>query len=167
MSSSVIQADVALTGQYIQAVQTIVTAPAQIALTAGTYADWTGLTLTITPSNVASKIWILFNCSGCGSATTSQLGLRLMRDATPIQVNTVPLSSQLAATSVGKCIQSVASMVTINGQTLDTPNTTSAVTYKIQIASATATHNLQRSNTHTDSVACGIGVSNIIAIEVL
>ncbi len=110
-------------GKVLQVVQGTVTATASNSTT--TPAD-TGLTATITPSATNSKILVLVSQQGCyksGASTQNSLNLQLLRGATNIQKIATNLFYN---TTVGEMSGSVSSVC------LDSPNTTSATTYKTQ-----------------------------------
>jgi len=99
----------------------------QTSTTSTTFAD-TGLTATITPTSATSKILVFVNQVGChrNSGTNGALQLRLLRDATSIVTfekylgyngGTVEINAGSASTTY-----------------LDSPATTSATTYKTQLA---------------------------------
>ena len=92
-----------------------------------TFSD-TGLTATITPTSTLSKILVIVNQSGCGkNASNTRLYLRLLRDSTTI-ANFERMAGYTASTAdsfIGSCA--------INY--LDSPSTTSSITYKTQFAS--------------------------------
>ena len=98
-----------------------------VSSSSSTFAD-TGLTATITPTSASSTILVLVSQNGCGKATTdTALQLRLLRGATVIS-NFARLNGYTgsAATNFG------------DGASLsykDSPATTSATTYKTQLAS--------------------------------
>lgn len=88
------------------------------------YVD-TGLSATITPSSVASKVLIFANVPDAhNNVTASILYLNVVRNSTQI-IEFAKHSDHLG---------SGASLVTYGGSTsyLDSPNTTSATTYKVQ-----------------------------------
>jgi hypothetical protein len=91
-----------------------------------TFAD-TGLTATITPTSATSKILVIFNQNGVSKGTgnvSSRMDMRLMRGATNIlSVGSYFLYDGTNVEIVGE---------TISASYLDTPNTTSATTYKTQ-----------------------------------
>lgn len=93
-----------------------------------TYAD-TGLTATITPQSATSKILVLINHNGNYKATGdagSAMNLKLMRGATDIS---------FPGLEVGfNGINGEVILGSISASFLDTPATTSAVTYKTQFA---------------------------------
>jgi hypothetical protein len=93
-----------------------------------TYAD-TGLTATITPQATSNKILVFVEQQGCSKSADSAfnaIGLQLVRGATAIQS-----FAQFAGYNGG----AVARLLVIGSQStiyLDSPNTTSATTYKTQ-----------------------------------
>jgi hypothetical protein len=94
------------------------------------YAD-TGLSATITPSSSANKILVFSTILGTGKNTgNTKIGLQLLRGATAISV---------FSTETGRSADYGASaqvdVGTISAINLDSPATTSATTYKIQLAS--------------------------------
>jgi hypothetical protein len=92
-----------------------------------TYAD-TGLTASITPSSTSSKILIIVSQNGCAKSTNNtSLELRLLKDATELTI----FASQAGATG-SSALSDVGSCSTCY---LDSPNTTSSVTYKTQLRS--------------------------------
>ena len=93
-----------------------------------TFAD-TGLTATITPSSTSSKILVLINQNGIGhsnSASATALLLQIVRGATTYSVTNSAGNTATNFTVFGLCIAA---------DWLDSPATTSAITYKTQFAS--------------------------------
>lgn len=89
-----------------------------------TYAD-TGLTATITPSDVSSKVLVIVQQNGCGKeagSASSELQIQLLRTSTQIGF----------ASGGGTNVSEVSYFGTIGMTVLDSPATTSAVTYKTQ-----------------------------------
>ncbi|MBU6346296.1 MAG: hypothetical protein KGR70_13490 [Cyanobacteria bacterium REEB494] len=103
-----------------------------IQTTSTTYAD-TGLTVSITPSSATSKILIMAAMQGVtktsGNSQT-KIKIRLLRDSTTLQ-NT----GERVAYTNSDGTNAVGSHTIIY---LDSPATTSALTYKIQYASGTS-----------------------------
>ena len=97
------------------------------------YAD-TGLTATITPTSASSKVLVLITQQYYYNRTSNAqgIGIRIYRDATlvydPIANSTGPLDDLM---SLGN-VTSFTRYGTFNRSILDSPNTTSAVTYKTQ-----------------------------------
>ena len=101
--------------------------------TANTFQDVTGLSLSITPSSATSKIFITgaIKLSTVGFATNGMF-MKLLRNSTDIAIGDADGNRIRAYTGTGT---SGAAMESSALDFLDSPATTSAVTYKIQIAS--------------------------------
>jgi hypothetical protein len=99
----------------------------QTSSSSSTFAD-TGLTATITPTSASSQILVLVNQTGCGKQTSNTyLQLRLLRGATVIS-NFEQLAGNTSSTTQNFFGSSSVCY-------LDSPATTSATTYKTQLAS--------------------------------
>lgn len=95
-----------------------------------TYAD-TGLSATITPSSSSNKILIFSTILGVGKNTgNTKVGLRVLRGSTAINVFS---TETCRSTDYGSTAQ--VDVGTVSAIDLDSPATTSATTYKIQLAS--------------------------------
>ena len=115
-----------------------------------TMAD-TGLTATITPSSVNSKILVIVSHSDCSKSNgnaANALGMRLVRGATTLYTFAASLSY------TGTAIENRTSTSTVF---LDSPATTSATTYKTQF-----NNNL---NAATVTVQAGSPSSSIVLVE--
>jgi len=101
-------------------------------MSSGTYADITGLSVSITPTSASNKILIIASVNFNGDAGVSAAASRLMRGSTAIGVGDTA-ASRVPATSGG--VQGAdddypgSSSLTF----LDSPATTSATTYKVQV----------------------------------
>ena len=122
-----------------------------------TFVDITDLEVTITPLSTSSKILLLYNVS-CG-VTSGHSVIKAVRTiggtTTDVLVgdadgsNRVRANNKIYNTSTYNTTYTTYSMV---GQILDSPNTTSAVTYKIQGASPySASYTLVVNRTGTTS----------------
>tara|TARA_Y100000310_G_scaffold342175_1_gene444140 strand:- start:192 stop:827 length:636 start_codon:yes stop_codon:yes gene_type:complete len=114
-----------------------------------TYAD-TGLTATITPSSTSSKILVCANQAGLFKYTGDTYGgIKLLRDSTQIALCTEMCdSSDTSSHGVG------ATML----QKLDSPSTTSSITYKTQFKVPTGTGTLR--------LSINSSVASIVAMEI-
>lgn len=105
----------------------------EVTVSTTTYTD-TGLSATITPTSASNKILILVSQQVLASRSSSDsgLGIRLLRDSTviwtPVESSVGPVSSLVSA---GGSI-SMSVWAHQHCQYLDSPSTTSAVTYKTQ-----------------------------------
>lgn len=93
------------------------------------YTDLTGLSLTITPESASNTILIRGYVSASATASGRPLYIRILRNSTPVGIGT---SADYPNTSQG--LFSASTMYCIPFEFLDSPATTSATTYKIQIA---------------------------------
>ena len=137
----------------------------EVIVSTTTYTD-TGLSATITPTSATSKVLVIVDQQAFGNRTSSEqgFGLRLYRDATllhdPLANATGPFDYY------GAFSGSTASLFSVraNLSFLDSPNTTSAVTYKTQ-GRPFSTANTGTANFQSAGVANG-GSSRIILMEV-
>ena len=148
--------DAASVGLGTNVVQTVKTD--SFSLSSASWNDLTGLTATITPTSASNKVLILVHIGTVGSDNLTVIKFRISRGATPIGV---PGSG----TPMGWGIVSAASNLT---QTtayafLDSPATTSATTYKVEIQGETAETVYVNQNAINNS---GNSISTITAIEV-
>lgn len=132
--------------------------------TSTTFADVTDLTLTLTPAATSSKVLVSFSIN-LGLPNTAGVQVRLMRDSTPIAVGDAGLASQKQSTTH--------TYPGVNTDTrnrsmqfLDSPNTTSATVYKLQIITNTSTVYVNRSSSDNNTAYGGRTASTITAMEV-
>jgi len=132
-----------------------------------TFADVTGLTATITPSTITSKILVMYH-SSVGNNLNNTVGwFRLTRAGTAIGIGDAA-GSRIRATTPRVSGGTVNNTSIIAGNFLDSPATTSATTYALQIASETpgVSVYVNRGDTDTDSTAFARGISTITLMEV-
>ena len=135
---STIAKSVLPSGSVLQVVQNSTTV-SSVSTTSTSFVDLTNATATITPSDIANKIlvlWMSFGSNSLVAATNVRYIQQILRTSTSLA------SVQLSAESASGGLQISG---TISFSILDAPNTTSAVTYKIQHqvtnASSTGTAN--------------------------
>lgn len=129
-----------------------------------TYTDVTGLSVAITPSAATSKILVIASLFLWGAAAQTNGFARLMRGSTAIGVGATAGS------------RTPVSMFTTDGDGcttgicfLDSPATTSATTYKVQIRTENAAYNCSvnyRQGGDGDGSSTPRGISTITAIEI-
>jgi len=93
-----------------------------------------GLSATITPSSTAHKVLVHFSIS-IGSSGGAEGRARLLRNSTPIMVGDDSGDNDTEATGFYDNSGTDQDGTTIAGSFLDSPSTTSAITYKMQIYS--------------------------------
>ena len=130
--------------------------------TATSFTDITGFSVAITPTSATSQVLVMVDANlGQGDNNTT---IRLLRGSTVIFAGTAagtrPLGFGAAADNIGTNFFNVA------GIFLDSPATTSATTYKVQMIVNAVTGYLNRNNRDTDGTDPRLA-SSITVIEVL
>lgn len=113
------------TGSVLQVVQGSYST--QVSSSTSTYAD-SGLSASITPNFSTSKILVIINQGGVGKSagdTDAGVRIRLLRDSTALTT----ITDRFAYTAT--LLQQT---LTVSNAYLDSPNTTSSITYKTQFA---------------------------------
>ena len=122
--------------------------------TSSTFSDLSGVALTITPSATSSKILLMLNTNMYQNTIQAYWNLRWKRD----------IGGSVTTFGSGTYGQSTARSAVAHdfwggvGMTyLDSPNTTSAITYTVQISSSSGTASYGVNNTPSDIFAYEIG----------
>ena len=121
--------------------------------TSSTFADIGGVGGSITPSSTSSKILAIAHIGGCGTTghASAHLALQIVRGSTSIHffAGEAGYNATAAANSIGAC----------SGMKLDSPSTTNATTYKVQI---------KNQGGSAGSVKCGgsAAISSITLMEI-
>ena len=123
-------------GKVLQVVQTVKTDTFSTA--SATYVDVTGLSVSITPSSASNKILVLVTMNTSGSQTAN-LVHRLNRDSTAIV-------DPIAVVRIGQDAQSEFQGNYFSFSFLDSPSSTSALSYKTQAKTNSATLYVNRPN---------------------
>ena len=153
-------------GKIGQVLQTTISTT-QATGSSNSWVDVTGLSQTITPVATSSKILVLFHVNICAT-TNDHAGIRLTRGATAIYTGGDATAGRNAFSSMRFMTDDQYHVVVMAGQYLDSPNTTSATTYKIE-ANSNATFYINRSYTNTGATTIQrpSTVSGITVMEVL
>lgn len=127
----------------------------------------TGLEASITPSSTSNKVLVMISASH-GQAADLAISFQLNRDSTAIFLGDT--AGSRTRTSVGTFYQNVTGDMNYSGiNYLDSPSSTSALTYKLMWAmkgaGATSIY-LNRSSLDTDSAAYKRSASSIILMEI-
>ena len=157
-------------GQVIQVVSTTKTDTFTASLSAGAFTDVTGLTVSITPSSASNKILVLATMYG-GNADSNiygSIGFRILRGATGLHPADV---SNRKGTS-GTTLQGMSfgtGIGNVDFNYLDSPSSTSSLTYKIQVmnaSGATDTAVVNRSGVDADLANSSRTYSTITVMEI-
>ena len=146
-------------------VQCVSTTKTDTFTTASTsFVDVTGLSATITPKFSTSKIFVIVTT--CGNTNGSKGYGRLMRDSTAIAVGDASGSTVQATFDMNNAGASNRGASYV-GQILDSPATTSATTYKLQVRheNGSGNININRINSTDDSAVAGRYSSTITLME--
>jgi hypothetical protein len=133
----------------------------------GTFVDITGLSVSITPTSTSSKILVLMNSYLGNQASSYITFVRLMRDSTAISIGDTA-GNRTRATAHQR-LGDTYEMSNNSGIILDSPNTTSATTYKLQMAIQTggsSTGVLNRTGNDSDHDYQGRTASTITVMEI-
>jgi hypothetical protein len=147
---------------------TIVTASSTYSIAAGSSADITGLSVSITPSSSTSKVLLLVHVAGAETSTVGSFGFRLLRGATELALGDAA-GSAIRLSGRGRTDSDTSSEL-VTFAFLDSPATTSATTYKITLigigSAGSATYVINRPTNNTTSAPYSRETSGITAIEV-
>jgi len=152
------------TGSVLQVVSTIKTD--SFTTTSLSFVDVTGFSVSITPKFSSSKILVLVTMTVGSQNTSNAHRAKLLRDSTDIAIG------DAAGSRTRVSFQDVttdANQQSFSGvHVLDSPNTTSAVTYKVQVSSNVSgqTVGVNRSKTDTDAATVGRSASTITVMEI-
>jgi hypothetical protein len=133
------------------------------------FTDITNLSVSITPSSISSTILVFASVSGASTSASSasRAYLRLVRDSTDIAIadaagNRTRMTGNISTRNLSADVSLTASF-----HHLDSPNTTSATTYKVQASTnGGTTLFINRIETDTDLAAVPRTVSSITVMEV-
>jgi len=129
-------------GSVLQVVQVVL--PTTFSSGSTSYTDVVGLAASITPSATSSKILVTFDNRVSQSVNEGVNRTRLLRDSTAIYIGTA--SGSLDNEVQGEWHTGSSFITTITGTFLDSPNTTSSVTYKIQMRTTSGTFYVNRND---------------------
>ena len=137
-------------------------------LASATYTDVTGLSLSITPTSATSKIYVIATMAGGGQTVNTQGFGQFVRNSTAVAVGDAA-GSRVQATFPIAILANAFTAFGLTASFLDSPATTSATTYKIQIRNETGggTVYINRSENDANSASGGRYVSTITALEIL
>tara|TARA_A100001201_G_scaffold51125_1_gene50793 strand:- start:31 stop:654 length:624 start_codon:yes stop_codon:yes gene_type:complete len=150
------------TGKILQVIQDTKTDTQSIQ--SQSFVDVSGLSVTITPSATTSKIRIFYAISFC---TINYAQFKLQRNGSDIFLGDAD-GSRIQSTFTG-AVMNQYEMQLSGGVYLDSPSSTSALTYKFQVATPDSSSSqvfINRYKTDTNSNFVGRATSVIIAEEV-
>ena len=150
-------------GKVLQVVQTYKTDTSST--TSTSFTDVSGFSANITPASTSNKILVLVTIGGQGNGGLSQMYFRLDRNGSVVGVGDAAGSrKQISGASIYSTDNNTMGSTAFNY--LDSPSTTSSLTYKIQFSADAGTVYVNRSNTDTDLTSRGRGTSSITLMEI-
>jgi len=157
-------------GKILQVVQTFKTDAFSRSSTS--FGDITGMNVSITPASSSNKILITCHLS-VGTNGNGYVGFRLLRDSTNIGHSTA-LDSQNSANTRDSAFafgdesgQATNKLNTVSYSFLDTPSSTSSLTYKLTVRTwSSTTFRLNRPQSIGNAAYTMAGTSSITAMEV-
>ena len=151
-------------GKVLQVVQTYKTDTSST--TSTSFTDVSGLSANITPASTSNKILVLVTIAGAGQASVSQAWFRLNRNGSVVGVGDAAGNrKQISGSSIYNTDNNVSEGSTAFNY-LDSPSTTSLLTYKIQFSADGGTIYVNRSFADADLIVRGRGTSSITLMEI-
>ena len=123
------------------------------------------LSVSITPSSASNKIFVTVSLMAGNSTATVFMPIRLMRDSTAICIGDADGSRTRASSGSGR-VNDVSDVYSLSVNNLDSPSTTSSITYKIQIFANAATTFVNSNGTNADNAETGRYASTITVMEI-
>ena len=155
--------DLASGGKVLQVVHTSLTA-ATFSTTSTSFTDITGMTVAITPAATSSKVLLEVIINYDMGSTTSFAAFKALRDSTDLAVG-ASASSRVQCAAWGSSYDNQS--ITHRSMTfLDSPSSTSSLTYKMQVNLDGSTFYLNRAATDTNNTSFGRVISTMTATEI-
>ena len=154
-------------GGIIQVVQSFKTDTSSSSVQGGLLTDHV-LTQSITPKFSTSKVLVEFHVMCSSSSTMNRLGAVITRGGSPVGVAD-DTGDNKTENTVCIVANSVNEPYTLSGKFLDSPATTSAVTYGVKIrtgTSSTITIYFNRQGTESDNIYIMRGTSSLTLSEI-
>jgi hypothetical protein len=157
-------------GSVLQVVQTVKT-DATAMSSGAVWADIPGMSATITPKFSTSKILVMVDVKIAGTVDSSTVRAKLIRNATDIYVGDAASSRPrvMGAFYINNAGAGIYYMAQCGGNYLDSPATTSATTYKVQIGgdgNSTVAYINRTQGDRDNAYYDGRGVSSITLMEI-
>ena len=129
------------------------------------YTDITGLSVSITPTAATSKVLVLVGFQASVSADIAVM-FQLVRGSTAIDIGDAA-GSRSRASFANVYNDNLFQLGTFNLNFLDSPNTTSATTYKMQMFTNSGTAYVNRTGLDNDAATRPRTAANITVMEIL
>ena len=126
----------------------------------------TGLSAAITPVSATSKVFVLVTLNGHGTANSTPVYARLMRDSTPIALGDTAGSRTRATVVFGFSPSGTGIMQSATAVSIDSPNSAVSVTYSVEVRVASGSAFINRTQNADDASSNSRTQSTITLIEV-
>jgi len=131
------------------------------------FTDITGLSVSITPTRSDSKILFQFHLGSFQNQNnTSRAFVRMVRDSTAICVGDAATGHECTAAVCSRASDDNYTQFPVSMQFLDSPSTTSAVTYKLQASCGNDGGTLYLNSAGTQDAQGGNTASTITVMEI-
>ena len=131
------------------------------------FTDITGLSVSITPTRADSKILFQFHLGSFQNQNnTSRAFVRMVRDSTAICVGDAATGHECTAAVCSRANDDNYTQFPVSMQFLDSPSTTSAVTYKLQASCGNDGGTLYLNSAGTQDAQGGNTASTITVMEI-
>jgi hypothetical protein len=132
-----------------------------------TFTDITGLSVNITPSSASNKILVLAYINVAYDYLLAKVGVRIMRGSTALAIGDTA-GSRIRTSGFLYADSENYSTFTLSVNFLDSPSSTSALTYKCQFSNLdnAGTVYVNRAESDTDSTITGRSASGITVMEI-
>jgi hypothetical protein len=133
---------------------------------AQTYSDISGLSVSITPRNSANKILVFLDIQGSNDG--GSMAIQLLRDSTQVAIATSGTGNQINTTLANYYNNADANVIRgCSVSYLDSPATTSSVTYKVQFRTGNnGTSSINRPSGNDNATYNMRTVSTITVMEI-
>jgi hypothetical protein len=148
-------------GKILQVVSTTKTDTASTT-TSGSFTDISGMSVSITPSATSSKIFIILSLGSISSDEGIAVGFRILRDSTEIGSASSGTDRKGFTNVYGGSTSGDEYIMSASHNFLDSPSTTSSITYKLQWRTSSSASYLNKYYANSENN----GSSTITVIEV-
>jgi len=132
------------------------------------FVDITGLSVSLTPRSISSKFLVSFFVHTIGDGNVIGSMVQIVRNSTAIGIGDAAGSRGRTTSGVyfGNDTSNNNTYVPVGNEFLDSPSTTSSITYKVQIRTTGNPTFVNRSSLDTDSSGFPRSISTITVMEV-
>jgi len=137
--------------------------------TGATWADITGLSVNITPTSTSSKVLVLVDVKGSGSVGSTTIRTRLVRGSTAIYVGDAASNRPQGLGQFYIDGSNQYYIAQLGGVFLDSPASTSQLTYKVQVGADSTAVTVYVNRTQNDRNETGVDsrvASSITVMEI-